>query len=51
MFETGFLHNEFIVKNVVKYFSPVMFVKYEQIHSFFMHEAIEMNEVSKVQVI
>ena len=50
-FEAGFLHTEFTVKNVVKYFSTVMFVKYEQVLSFFIHEAIEMNDVSKGQVI
>jgi hypothetical protein len=51
MFETGFLHTEFTVKNVVKYFSAVIFVKYEQIQSFFICEAIEMNDISKGQVI
>jgi len=28
MLEIGFLHTEFTVKNVVKYFSPVLFVIY-----------------------
>jgi len=51
MFEIGFIHIEFIVKNVVKYFSPVMFVKYKQIQSFFIHETIGINNVSKGQVL
>jgi len=50
MFETGFFHTEYTVKNLVKYLYPVMFVKYEQVLSFFIHEAIEMNDVSKGQV-
>jgi len=37
MFEKVFLHIESTVKKVVKYFSSVMFVKYEQIQSFFIH--------------
>ena len=50
MFENVSLHIEFTVKNVMKYFSPVMFVKYEQIQSFITHEAVGMNNVSKGQV-
>jgi len=51
MYETGFLHTEFTVQNIVKYFSPVLFVKYEQIQSFFIHEAIGMNNISKGQIL
>jgi hypothetical protein len=51
MFEICFHHTEFTVKNAVKYFSPVMFVIYEQIQSFFIHEGIEMNNISKGQML
>jgi len=47
MFEKVFLHIEFTFKNVVKHFSPIMFVKYEQMQSFIIHEAIGMNNISK----
>jgi hypothetical protein len=50
MFEKFFLHIEFTVKNVLKYFSPVIIVKYAQIQSFIIHEAIGMNNISKGQV-
>jgi len=51
MFETRFLHTEFNVKNIVKYFSTVMCVIYEQIQSFFIYDPIRINNISNGQVI
>jgi hypothetical protein len=51
MFEIGFPHTEFSVKTVVKYFSPVMFVIYEQIQSLFIYEAIGINNISKGKIL
>jgi hypothetical protein len=49
--EIGFFHTEFIVKNVVKYFFPVMFVIHKQIQNFFIYEAIGTNNSSKGQML